>query len=58
MQDPPLKVQALTNDQKIMEKKYFQNYYCLTLNPFSCLTYGKIPRTNANPDETLLDMIV
>ena len=57
MQDPPLKVQALTNDQKIVGKIVF-GFFFLTLNPFSCLTYGKTPRTNANPDERLLDTIV
>ena len=43
--------------KKSWEKIIFQIFF-LTINPFSCLTYDKIPRTNANPDERLLDMIV
>ena len=44
--------------KKSLEKKSFSEFFSLTLNPFSCLTYGKTPRTNANPDERLLDTIV
>ena len=43
--------------KKSWEKIIF-GIFSFTFNPFSCLTYGKTPRTNANPDERLLDTIV
>ena len=53
-----LKIANFDQWSKNRGKKMIFGIFFLTLNPFSCLTYGKTPRTNANPDERLLDTIV
>ena len=55
---PTIKSASFDQWSKNRGKKMIFGIFFLTLNPFSCLTYGKTPRTNANPDERLLDTIV